>query len=65
MIKKPIIPHHTTMVIVLPFSPKSELFKSFFAEQCSILQDSSKRPTNLALRTDQSLTSTNFSKDDI
>ena len=38
---------------------------NFFAEQCSILQSSKKLPTNLAPRTDQSLTSINFTQDDI
>ena len=42
-----------------------ELFNSFFAEQCSILQNSSKLPTKLAPRTGQSLTSINLSQDDI
>ena len=47
------------------FRQKAERFNSFFAEQRSILQNSSKLPTNLASRTDQSLTSINFSQDDI
>ena len=34
------------------FRQKVELFNSFFAEQCSILQDSSELPINLAPRTD-------------
>ena len=44
---------------------KAELFNSFTAEQCSILQNSSKLPTSLAPRTDQLLTSIYFSQDDI
>ena len=47
------------------FRQEEELFNPFFAEQCSILLNSSKLPTNLAPRTDQSLTSINFSEDDI
>ena len=47
------------------FRQKAELSNSFFAEQCSILQNSSKLPTNLAPGTDQLLTSINFSQDDI
>ena len=47
------------------FHQKVELFYSSFAEQCFILQNSSKLPTNLAPWTDQSLTSINFSQDDI
>ena len=45
------------------FRQKAELFNSFFAEQCSILQSISKLPTNLAPRADQSLTSIIFSQD--
>ena len=41
--------------------PKSETP----SEQCSILQNSCKLQTNLASRTDQSLTSNKFSQDDI
>ena len=64
--KIPIIPllYHNGNFIN-DFRQKGELFNSFFAEQRSILQNSSKLPTNLAPRTDQSLTSINFSQDDI
>ena len=64
--KIPIIPplYHNGNFIT-DFCQKAELFNSFFAEQCSILLNSSKLPTNLAPRTDQSLTSINFSQDDI
>ena len=64
--KIPIIPplHHNGNFIT-DFRQKAELFNSFFAEQCSTLQNSSKLPTNLAPRTDQLLTSINFSQDDI
>ena len=48
---------------ITDFRQKAELFNSFSAEQCSLLLDSSKVPTNLAPRTDQSLTSINFSQD--
>ena len=67
MIKKiPIIPslYHNGNFIT-DFRQKAELFNSFFAEQCSILLNSSKLPSNLAPRTDQSLTSVHFSQDDI
>ena len=64
--KTPIIPplYHNDNFIT-NFRQKEELFNYFFTEQCSILQNSSKLPTNLAPRTDQSLTSINFSQDDI
>ena len=50
---------------ITDFRQKAEFFKSFFAEQCSILRNSSKLPTNLLPRTDQSLTSINFFQDNI
>ena len=50
---------------IINFHQKAELFSSFFPGQWSVLQNSSKLPTNLAPQTDQSLTSINFSQDDI
>ena len=50
---------------ITDFRQKAELFNFFFAEQYSILQNSSKLPTKLAPRTDQSLTSINPSQDDM
>ena len=47
------------------FSPKTRLLTFFFAQQCSISQNSKALQTNLDLPTDQSLTSVNFSQDDI
>ena len=41
---------------------KDELSNFLFAEQCSILQNSSRLPTNLARWTDQSLKFINFSQ---
>ena len=62
-------PYHSPLYhngnFITDFRQKAELFNSFFAEQCSILQNSGKRPTNLVPQTDQSLTSINFSQDDI
>ena len=64
--KIPIIPplYHNGNFIT-DFCKKAELLNLFFAKQCSILQNSSKLPANLAPRTDQSLTFINFSQDDI
>ena len=64
--KIPIIPplYHSGNFIT-DFRQKAELFKSYFAEQRSMLQNSSKLRTNLAPQTDQSLTSINFSQDRI
>ena len=54
------------MVILLPiFAEKRNFLTTFFREKCSILLNRSKLPTNLSPRTDQSLTSINFSQDDI
>ena len=67
MIKKiPIIPslYHNGNFIT-DFRQKAELFNSFFPEHYSILLNSSKLSTNLAPRTDQSITFINFSQDDI
>ena len=44
---------------------KTGLLTFFFAQQCSILQNSKALQTNLDPPTDQSLTSVNFSQDDI
>ena len=50
---------------IIDFRQKAELFDSFFAEQCSILQNSSELSNNLTSRTDQSLTSIDLSQDHI
>ena len=56
--KIPIIPplYHNGNLIT-DFCQKAELLNFFFAEQCFILLNSSKLPTNLAPRTDQSINS--------
>ena len=61
--KIPIIPplYHNGNFIT-NFRQKAEFFNFFFAEQCSILQNSSKLPIKSAPRTDQPLTSINFFK---
>ena len=64
--KVPIIPPlYQNGNFIVDFHQKAELLNSFFAEQCSILHNSSKLPTNFAPWTDQSLTSINLSQDDI
>ena len=64
--KIPIISHYTTMVILLPiFAKKRNFLTPFLQKKCSILQKSSKFPTNLAPRTDHSLRSISLSQDDI
>ena len=64
--KIPIIPslnHNGNFVTT--FRQKAEIFNSYFAEQCCILQSSCKFPTNIVPQADQSLISINFSQDDV
>ena len=62
---KPTGPLYHSGNFITDFRQMTELFNSFFAEQYSIVQNSSKLPTKLAPRTDQSLTSITLSQDDI
>ena len=50
---------------ITDFYQKAELFTSFFARQCSVVQKSSTLSTNIAPETDQSLISINLSLDNI
>ena len=64
--KIPIIPplyHNNEFVI--HFKKKAELFNSFFAEQCSLISNSSKLPSKLKYLTQSRLSWVIFSKDDI
>ena len=45
------------------FEKKAELFNTFFAKQCTLLNDSSVLPYNLAKLTNKSLDTVNFSTD--
>ena len=47
------------------FKEKAELFNTFFANQCTLLNNSSVLPNNLAKLTNKSLDTVNFSTDDI
>ena len=47
------------------FQEKSAIFNSFFADQCSPISNRSVLPSELPLRTDSSLSSCHFTKDDI
>ena len=44
---------------------KSELFNSFFAQQCSLIENSSTLPTYIFPKTDKSLSTIYFSEEDI
>ena len=50
---------------IVGFQEKSEIFNSFFADQCSPISNGSVLPSELPLRTDSSLSSCHFTKDDI
>ena len=47
------------------FKEKAELFNSFFADQCSLMSNSSKLPSIFTLYTDNRLSTATFSQDDI
>ena len=50
---------------VTDFKKKAELFNSFFAKQCSIIQNSSKLPLTLNKKTENSISSITFNRNDI
>ena len=47
------------------FKIKAELFNSFFASQCSLIKNDSKLPSYLNYKTENRLSTVNFSIDDI
>ena len=49
---------------VTNFKEKTELFNSSFAEQCSLMSNARKLPSNFTLFTDNRLSTVTFSKDD-
>ena len=64
--KPPIIPplyHKNEFVIDIKKTP--ELFNSFFADQCSLISNSSELPSKFEYITQSRLSSITFSKDDI
>ena len=50
---------------IVDLQEKSDIFNSFFADQCSPISNGSVLPSELPLRTDSSLSSCHFTKDDI
>ena len=50
---------------IVKFKEKAELFNNFFVNQCTLLNNISVLPNNLAELTIKSLVSVNFSTDDI
>ena len=62
----PIIPQlYHKNEFVIDFRKKAELFNSFFADQCSLISNSSELPSKLEYLTQSRLSSITFSKDDI
>ena len=50
---------------IIDFKEKAELFSFFFSNQCSLLKNCSKLPTNLRYATDKRLRTINFTTDNI
>ena len=50
---------------IVDFQEKSEIFNSFFADQCSPISNGSVLPSELPLCADRTLSSCHFTKDDI
>ena len=50
---------------LLTFKKKSEIFNSLYADQCFAISNGSVLPSELPLRTDSTLSSCNFVKEDI
>ena len=50
---------------VTDFKKKAELFNCFFAKQCSIINNSSKLPSNIWKKTGKSISTVRFTSDDI
>ena len=47
------------------FKKKAQIFNDFFAKQCTLVENSSKLPTNSFKRTNNLLSTISFAKDDI
>ena len=50
---------------VTDFKGKTEIFNSFFARQCNLINNSSKLPSTFLKRTDKFISSISFSSNDI
>ena len=64
--KIPCIPpiYHNNNYIT-DFKEKAQIFNDFFAKQCTLVENSSKLPTNSFKRTNNLLSTISFTKDDI
>ena len=50
---------------IIKYNDKAELFNNFFADQCSIINNSSVLPSVLVKRTEHVISSINFNMDNI
>ena len=50
---------------ITDFKEKAQIFNDFFAKQCTLVENSSKLPTNSFKRTNNLLSTISFTKDDI
>ena len=50
---------------IIDFKDKAEMFNGFFVDQCSILRNKSELPATLSEKTRESLTTIDFSSNDI
>ena len=50
---------------ITDFKEKAQIFNNFFAKQCTLVENSSKLPTNSFKRTNNLLSTFSFTKDDI
>ena len=50
---------------IVDFQEKSEIFNSFFADQCSPISNGSVLPSEFPLQTDSTLSTCHFAKEDI
>ena len=64
--KIPCIPpiYHNNNYIT-DFKEKAQIFNNFFAKQCTLVENSSKLPTDSSKRTNKLLSTISFTKDDI
>ena len=64
--KTPIIPPlFYESRLVTDFKEKAELFNSFFAKQCTVINNGSSLPSEFLLKTDRFLSNVTFSSDHI
>ena len=59
----PPIYHHNNYIT--DFKEKAQIFNDFFAKQCTLVENSSKLPTDSFKRTNNLLSTISFAKDDI